>query len=166
VISLLIFGGEDIRRSAEIPSGSPPLRSPPSLPGESPAHAFLWRGCWGCWLHYACSLDGGGQPHPTEHNPNKEYWGRGWADVVSGLFGGIAGGRFATMGTVVNSGGRSHGPLRPDPGRRVDGGDPGSLGAGLLRFDGRCSAGIALKWVDISTGASFKRPITSQIRGP
>ena len=44
----------------------------------------------------------------TEHNSNKELVGQGVGNLVSGLFGGIAGAG-ATMGTVVNiqSGGRS-----------------------------------------------------------
>ena len=44
----------------------------------------------------------------TEHNSNKELVGQGLGNLVSGLFGGIAGAG-ATMGTVVNiqSGGRS-----------------------------------------------------------
>ena len=44
----------------------------------------------------------------TEHNSNKELVGQGLGNLVSGLFGGIAGAG-ATMGTVVNiqAGGRS-----------------------------------------------------------
>ncbi|MEL6351471.1 MAG: SulP family inorganic anion transporter [Cyanobacteria bacterium J06627_28] len=44
----------------------------------------------------------------TEHNSNKELIGQGLGNIVSGLFGGIAGAG-ATMGTVVNiqAGGRS-----------------------------------------------------------
>ncbi|MEO0771259.1 MAG: SulP family inorganic anion transporter, partial [Cyanobacteria bacterium J06649_4] len=44
----------------------------------------------------------------TEHNSNKELIGQGLGNIISGLFGGIAGAG-ATMGTVVNiqAGGRS-----------------------------------------------------------
>ncbi len=44
----------------------------------------------------------------TEHDSNKELMGQGLGNLVSGLFGGIAGAG-ATMGTVVNiqSGGRT-----------------------------------------------------------
>ncbi|APD48845.1 SulP family inorganic anion transporter [Synechococcus sp. SynAce01] len=109
VISLLIFGGEDIRRIGWIPSGLPPLQLPTFMPGEIQRMLF-----YGAVLGMLGSIDAlltsmvADSLTRTEHNSNKELLGQGLGNVVSGLFGGIAGAG-ATMGTVVNiqAGGRT-----------------------------------------------------------
>lgn len=109
VISLVIFGGEDIRRIGWIPSGLPPLQLPTFLPGEIQRMLF-----YGAVLGMLGSIDAlltsmvADSLTRTEHNSNKELLGQGLGNVISGLFGGIAGAG-ATMGTVVNiqAGGRT-----------------------------------------------------------
>ncbi len=109
VVSLLIFGGEDIRRIGWIPSGLPPLQLPTFMPGEIQRMLF-----YGAVLGMLGSIDAlltsmvADSLTRTEHNSNKELLGQGLGNVVSGLFGGIAGAG-ATMGTVVNiqAGGRT-----------------------------------------------------------
>jgi SulP family sulfate permease len=102
-------GGEDIRRIGEIASGFPTLQLPhfelPQLRVMLIDAAVL--GMLGCIdaLLTAVIAD---SITRTEHDPNKELIGQGLGNLVSGLFGGIAGAG-ATMGTVVNiqAGGRS-----------------------------------------------------------
>jgi len=77
------------------------------------------------WAH----LDGGRQPHRTEHNSTKELLGAGtWDNVSSGLSVAIAGAvprwpRRVTFRPAVRTA-----PLRPDRAVVVDGGDPGASG--------------------------------------
>ncbi|QPN66006.1 SulP family inorganic anion transporter [Synechococcus sp. CBW1006] len=110
-LSLLSGGGdgEEIRRIGEIASGFPKLQLPyfslPQLETMLVNGAVL--GMLGCIdaLLTAVIAD---SITRTESDSNKELIGQGLGNLVSGLFGGIAGAG-ATMGTVVNiqAGGRS-----------------------------------------------------------
>ncbi|MEB3263153.1 MAG: SulP family inorganic anion transporter [Synechococcus sp.] len=112
-LTLLNAGANDeamgIRRIGEIASGFPQLRTPyfdlPHLSRMLIDAAVL--GMLGCIdaLLTAVIAD---SITRTEHDSNKELIGQGLGNLVSGLFGGIAGAG-ATMGTVVNiqAGGRS-----------------------------------------------------------
>ena len=102
-------GGEGIRRIGEIASGFPKLQVPTFAVGELrlmfvDAAVLGMLGCIDALLTavIADSIT------RTEHDSNKELIGQGLGNLVSGLFGGIAGAG-ATMGTVVNiqAGGRS-----------------------------------------------------------
>jgi len=102
-------GSEGIRRIGEIASGFPQLRLPHFEVDELrlmfvDAAVLGMLGCIDALLTavIADSIT------RTEHNSNKELIGQGLGNLVSGLFGGIAGAG-ATMGTVVNiqAGGRS-----------------------------------------------------------
>ena len=102
-------GGEGIRRIGEIASGFPKLQVPTFAVGELrlmfiDAAVLGMLGCIDALLT-AVIAD---SVTRTEHNSNKELIGQGLGNLVSGLFGGIAGAG-ATMGTVVNiqAGGRS-----------------------------------------------------------
>jgi SulP family sulfate permease len=112
VLSLTLLtggGGEEIRRIGEIASGFPKLQLPYFEVGELrvmfvDAAVLGMLGCIDALLTavIADSIT------RTEHDSNKELIGQGLGNLVSGLFGGIAGAG-ATMGTVVNiqAGGRS-----------------------------------------------------------
>jgi SulP family sulfate permease len=112
VLSLTLLsngGGEEIRRIGEIASGFPKLQLPYFEIGELrvmfvDAAVLGMLGCIDALLTavIADSIT------RTEHDSNKELIGQGLGNLVSGLFGGIAGAG-ATMGTVVNiqAGGRS-----------------------------------------------------------
>ncbi|MEB3350410.1 MAG: SulP family inorganic anion transporter [Cyanobacteriota bacterium] len=113
LLSLTLFsggdGGEGIRRIGEIASGFPKLQLPVFEVGELrlmlvDAVVLAMLGCIDALLTavIADSIT------RTEHDSNKELIGQGLGNLVSGLFGGIAGAG-ATMGTVVNiqAGGRS-----------------------------------------------------------
>ena len=102
-------GGEGIRRIGEITSGFPKLQVPAFAVGELrlmfiDAAVLGMVGCINALLT-AVIAD---SVTRTEHDSNKELIGQGLGNLVSGLFGGIAGAG-ATMGTVVNiqAGGRS-----------------------------------------------------------
>jgi SulP family sulfate permease len=102
-------GGEGIRRIGEITSGFPKLQVPAFAVGELrlmfiDAAVLGMLGCINALLT-AVIAD---SVTRTEHNSNKELIGQGLGNLVSGLFGGIAGAG-ATMGMVVNiqAGGRS-----------------------------------------------------------
>jgi SulP family sulfate permease len=102
-------GGEGIRRIGEIASGFPKLQVPTFAVGELrlmfiDAAVLGMLGCIDALLT-AVIAD---SVTRTEHNSNKELIGQGLGNLVSGLFGGLAGAG-ATMGTVVNiqAGGRS-----------------------------------------------------------
>jgi SulP family sulfate permease len=111
-LTLLAGGGangEEIRRIGEIAAGFPQLRMPYfelGLASKMLIDAAVL-GMLGCIdaLLTAVIAD---SITRTEHNSNKELIGQGLGNLVSGLFGGIAGAG-ATMGTVVNiqAGGRS-----------------------------------------------------------
>jgi SulP family sulfate permease len=113
VLSLTLLsggdGGEGIRRIGEIASGFPKLQVPTFAVGEVRSMLLdaAVLGMLGCIdaLLTAVIAD---SITRTEHDSNKELIGQGLGNLVSGLFGGIAGAG-ATMGTVVNiqAGGRS-----------------------------------------------------------
>lgn len=109
VVSLMFFQGLDIRRIGEIPMGFPAMQVPTFAPDQ-------WRlmvvdaavlGMLGCIDALLTSVIADSLTR-TEHDSNKELIGQGLGNLMSGLFGGIAGAG-ATMGTVVNiqSGGRT-----------------------------------------------------------
>ncbi|MGF1491506.1 MAG: SulP family inorganic anion transporter [Microcoleaceae cyanobacterium] len=111
VLSLVIVSGSglDIRRIGEIPSGFPAIQTPTFSASQlrlmfADAAVLGMLGCIDALLTsvIADSLT------RTEHDSNKELIGQGLGNLVSGLFGGIAGAG-ATMGTVVNiqAGGRT-----------------------------------------------------------
>ncbi|WP_346293318.1 bicarbonate transporter BicA [Sphaerothrix gracilis] len=109
VLSLILFPGLDIRRIGEISAGFPAIQVPTfgldQLQLMFVDAAVL--GMLGCIDALLTSLVADSLTR-TEHNSNKELIGQGLGNLMSGLFGGIAGAG-ATMGTVVNiqTGGRT-----------------------------------------------------------
>ncbi|WP_036484674.1 SulP family inorganic anion transporter [Myxosarcina sp. GI1] len=109
LIAIFFFGGAEIRRIGQISVGLPSLQ----LPVFSAAQLRLMfvnglvLGMLGCIDALLTSLVADSLTR-TEHDSNKELIGQGMGNIVSGLFGGMAGAG-ATMGTVVNiqAGGRS-----------------------------------------------------------
>lgn len=109
VLSLVLFPDLDIRRIGEIPAGFPAIQIP-TFSADQLQLMFVDAavlGMLGCIDALLTSLVADSLTR-TEHNSNKELIGQGLGNLVSGLFGGIAGAG-ATMGTVVNiqSGGRT-----------------------------------------------------------
>lgn len=102
VISLVFFGDADIRRIGEIPTGLPALQIPTFDPSQLRTMVFnaLVLGMLGCIDALLTSVVADSLTR-TEHDSNKELIGQGLGNLMSGLFGGIAGAG-ATMGTVVN----------------------------------------------------------------
>jgi SulP family sulfate permease len=102
-------GGEGIRRIGEIASGFPRLQVPTFQLDDLQLMLVdaVVLGMLGCIDALLTSVIADSITR-TEHNSNKELIGQGLGNVMSGLFGGIAGAG-ATMGTVVNiqAGGRS-----------------------------------------------------------
>ncbi len=109
LISILLFGNADIRRIGEISVGLPSLQLPTFSGAQLQTMLFdaLVLAMLGCIDALLTSLVADSLTR-TEHDSNKELMGQGIGNLVSGLFGGIAGAG-ATMGTVVNiqTGGRS-----------------------------------------------------------
>ena len=109
LIALLAFGSADIRQIGEISVGLPSLQLPSFSGPQLQTMLFdaLVLAMLGCIDALLTSLVADSLTR-TEHNSNKELIGQGLGNLVSGLFGGIAGAG-ATMGTVVNiqSGGRT-----------------------------------------------------------
>jgi SulP family sulfate permease len=109
VISLVFFQGLAIRRIGEIPMGFPAMQVPTFSSDQLQLMlvdaAVL--GMLGCIDALLTSVVADSLTR-TEHNSNKELIGQGLGNLMSGLFGGIAGAG-ATMGTVVNiqTGGRT-----------------------------------------------------------
>ncbi|WP_017327740.1 SulP family inorganic anion transporter [Synechococcus sp. PCC 7336] len=109
VLSLILFPGLDIRRIGEIPTGFPAIQIPTFSPDQLQLMfvdaAVL--GMLGCIDALLTSMVADSLTR-TEHASNKELIGQGLGNLMSGLFGGIAGAG-ATMGTVVNiqTGGRT-----------------------------------------------------------
>ncbi|MEO1132843.1 MAG: SulP family inorganic anion transporter [Cyanobacteria bacterium J06639_1] len=109
VLSLVLFPEVNIRRIGEIPSGFPALQVPTFSLGQIQLMfvdaAVL--GMLGCIDALLTSVIADSLTR-TEHNSNKELVGQGLGNIMSGMFGGIAGAG-ATMGTVVNiqAGGRT-----------------------------------------------------------
>lgn len=114
VLALILFpydpeGPETIRRIGEIQAGFPSLQIP-TFRGEQLQLMFgeaAVLGMLGCIDALLTSVVADSLTR-TEHNSNKELIGQGLGNIMSGLFGGIAGAG-ATMGTVVNiqAGGRT-----------------------------------------------------------
>ena len=109
LIAVFFFGGADIRRIGEISVGLPSLQLPTFSLAQLRTMLVdaLVLAMLGCIDALLTSLVADSLTR-TEHDSNKELIGQGLGNLVSGLFGGIAGAG-ATMGTVVNiqSGGRS-----------------------------------------------------------
>ncbi len=109
VLSLMLFPGLDIRRIGEIPTGFPAIQLP--LFKAEQLRLMLVDGAvlgmLGCIDALLTAVVADSLTR-TEHDSNKELVGQGIGNIVSGLFGGIAGAG-ATMGTVVNiqAGGRT-----------------------------------------------------------
>jgi len=102
LIPSLGSGGEEIRRIGEIAAGLPSLQMPvfgADELGLMLADAAVL-GALGCIDALLTSVVADSLTR-TEHNSNKELVGQGLGNLVSGLFGGIAGAG-ATMGTVAN----------------------------------------------------------------
>jgi SulP family sulfate permease len=109
LLSLMVFGNVDIRRIGEIPTGLPAIQIPTFTADQFQimlidAFVLAALGCIDALLTsmVADSLT------RTQHDSDKELIGQGLGNLMSGMFGGIAGAG-ATMGTVVNiqTGGRS-----------------------------------------------------------
>ncbi|MEM0981411.1 MAG: SulP family inorganic anion transporter [Cyanobacteria bacterium P01_H01_bin.58] len=102
IVSLMVFPNVDIRRIGEISASFPAMQIPTfrldQLQLMFVDAAVL--GMLGCIDALLTSLVADSLTR-TEHNSNKELIGQGIGNLVSGLFGGIAGAG-ATMGTVVN----------------------------------------------------------------
>ena len=109
LIAVLLFGSADIRRIGQISVGLPTLQIPTLSGAQLQTMLFdaLVLAMLGCIDALLTSLVADSLTR-TEHNSNKELIGQGVGNLISGLFGGIAGAG-ATMGTVVNiqSGGRT-----------------------------------------------------------
>ncbi len=109
VLSLVLFPGVDIRRIGEISATLPTMQMPTFEIGQLQLMfvdaAVL--GMLGCIDALLTSVVADSLTR-TEHDSNKELIGQGLGNLMSGLFGGIAGAG-ATMGTVVNiqAGGRT-----------------------------------------------------------
>ncbi|MDJ0687131.1 MAG: SulP family inorganic anion transporter [Xenococcaceae cyanobacterium MO_188.B32] len=109
LIATLLFANADIRRIGEISVGLPSLQIPTFSVSQLQTMLVdaLVLAMLGCIDALLTSLVADSLTR-TEHNSNKELIGQGIGNLVSGLFGGIAGAG-ATMGTVVNiqSGGKT-----------------------------------------------------------
>lgn len=109
LLSLVLFPGLEIRRIGEISAGFPAMQMPTFTLSQLQLMfvdaAVL--GMLGCIDALLTSVVADSLTR-TEHDSNKELIGQGLGNLMSGLFGGIAGAG-ATMGTVVNiqTGGRT-----------------------------------------------------------
>jgi len=109
LIAIFAFGNADIRQIGTINVGLPEFKMPTFSGAQLQTMLFdgLVLAMLGCIDALLTSLVADSLTR-TEHNSNKELIGQGLGNLISGLFGGIAGAG-ATMGTVVNiqSGGRT-----------------------------------------------------------
>ena len=109
LIATFLFSNAEIRTIGEISVGLPSLQVPTFSASQLRTMIAdgLVLGMLGCIDALLTSLVADSLTR-TEHNSNKELIGQGIGNLVSGLFGGIAGAG-ATMGTVVNiqAGGRT-----------------------------------------------------------
>ncbi len=109
LLSLTLFGAVDIRRIGEIPLALPTLHLP--VFGANQVRIMIVDaivlGMLGSIDALLTSVVADSLTR-TEHDSNKELFGQGIGNIVSGLFGGLPGAG-ATMGTVVNiqAGGRT-----------------------------------------------------------
>ncbi len=102
VYAWTFFDGEDLRTIGAIPAGLPSLRLPEFsalLAGQIIVDALLLAmlGCIDTLLTAVIS----DSLTRNRHDSNRELVGQGFANMISGLFGGLPGAG-ATMGTVVN----------------------------------------------------------------
>ncbi len=103
LVSIFFFGNvEGIRRIGEIKAGLPEFQMPvfSALEFQGMLIDALVLGMLGCIDALLTSVVADSLTR-TQHDSNKELIGQGIGNIVSGLFGGIAGAG-ATMGTVVN----------------------------------------------------------------
>ena len=109
LIAILFLGNAEIRSIGEISVGLPSLQRPMFSAAQFQEMLVdaLVLAMLGCIDALLTSLVADSLTR-TEHDSNKELIGQGLGNLVSGLFGGIAGAG-ATMGTVVNiqTGGRT-----------------------------------------------------------
>ena len=109
LVSVFVFGNADIRIIGEIPTGLPALQLPVFSADQFQIMFVdaVVLGMLGCIDALLTSVIADSLTR-THHDSNKELIGQGLGNLVSGLFGGIAGAG-ATMGTVVNiqGGGRT-----------------------------------------------------------
>ncbi|VEP14400.1 Bicarbonate transporter BicA [Hyella patelloides LEGE 07179] len=109
LIAVFFLGDANIRRIGEISVGLPSLQVPAFSAAQLQTMLVdaLVLGMLGCIDALLTSLVADSLTR-TEHDSNKELIGQGLGNLISGLFGGIAGAG-ATMGTVVNiqTGGRT-----------------------------------------------------------
>jgi SulP family sulfate permease len=109
VLSLAVFQGVDIRRIGEISATLPQMQVPTFSLGQVQLMFVdaIVLGMLGCIDALLTAVIADSLTR-TEHDSNKELIGQGLGNLMSGLFGGIAGAG-ATMGTVVNiqTGGRT-----------------------------------------------------------
>ena len=109
ILSLMLFPGIEIHRIGEISTSFPTIQIP-TFSGDQLQLMFvdaLVLAMLGCIDALLTSVIADSLTR-TEHDSNKELIGQGLGNLISGLFGGIAGAG-ATMGTVVNiqGGGRT-----------------------------------------------------------
>jgi SulP family sulfate permease len=102
LVSLFVFSDVEIRRIGEIPSGLPALQMPVFSAGQIQVMVIdaLVLGMLGCIDALLTSVIADSLTR-TQHDSDKELIGQGIGNLMSGLFGGLAGAG-ATMGTVVN----------------------------------------------------------------
>ncbi|MEL6398932.1 MAG: SulP family inorganic anion transporter [Cyanobacteria bacterium J06626_4] len=109
VLSLFVFGDADIRRIGPIEAGLPAMQMPTFSAAQFQIMLIdaLVLGALGCIDALLTAMVADSLTR-TQHQSDKELIGQGLGNLVSGLFGGLAGAG-ATMGTVVNiqTGGRT-----------------------------------------------------------
>ncbi len=102
LVSILFFANAGIRRIGEIPGGLPSIQFP-TFTSEMLLTMILDAlvlGILGCIDTLLTAVIGDSLTR-KEHDSNRELIGQGFANMISGLFGGLPGAG-ATMGTVVN----------------------------------------------------------------
>lgn len=101
LISILLLG-DDIRRIGEIPTGLPSFQMPVFSASEWQEMLIdaVVLGVLGCIDALLTSVVADSLTR-TEHDSDKELFGQGIGNIMSGLFGGLPGAG-ATMGTVVS----------------------------------------------------------------
>lgn len=109
ILSLIVFGNDDVRRIGAIPTGLPAIQVPTFTAEQFQIMLIdaLVLGALGCIDALLTSMVADSLTR-TQHKSDKELIGQGLGNVFSGLFGGLPGAG-ATMGTVVNiqTGGRT-----------------------------------------------------------
>lgn len=102
VLSVVLFGTDNIQRIGEINIGLPSINVPTFSPDQIQTMILdgMVLGMLGCIDSMLTSVIADNLTR-TEHKSDKELVGQGMGNIVSGLFGGLPGAG-ATMGTVVN----------------------------------------------------------------